>query len=684
MAEKVEIKISVDKKTGAIKVAGQELQSFGDKAQVAAAKTKAATSSLGGLTSAFGGLIAGASVVQFFRASTNAAIEQEDAVNKLNTALKIQGNFTQAASRELQEYASQLQATTRFGDETILGTQALLASFGIQGEELKKTTQATLDLATATGTDLNAAALLLAKAFKGETGSLSRYGIILDESTPKSEKFAAAVAEINKNFGGSAQADVKTFGGGLQQLKNQLGDIQEEIGIGLIPALRNIGSGTQDSLPFLTNFGLALSGIVGTAITGIKSVVDILAGAVDTAVTLVVGAADNIRLTISGLIDIIRALLSGNFDAAKAGVADLVRSVGESAQKTRADVGEAIGGIVEDSRKNNKALEETWAATFGRIAGARQEAATAANDAENQASENAKEKARERSEEEKRLALAYIELEQGKFAAARVAAEEEIAELQAKGQEKFTVLQEGVEREINLEMLKRLRLKKIDEEEAKFKAEAQKKLDAERKKTEEKALKRADEGFKATASLLDNIVELSGSKNKELNQVQKGFQIASAIRDTFVGANKALAQGGFFGFVMAASVVSAGLANVARIRAMKEGGRVGKPTLGLIGEGGEPETVVPDSKAEGFALGVLAGKGKGGAVGSEAGVGAPVNITFEGGINITIEATDLTDPERIREIATGLAEEVRSETEKGITLSRLLGDLAKANVNRAV
>ena len=45
----------------------------------------------------------------------------------------------------------------------------------------------------------------------------------------------------------------------------------------------------------------------------------------------------------------------------------------------------------------------------------------------------------------------------------------------------------------------------------------------------------------------------------------KALAVASAIIDTYVGANKAFAQGGTVGFVTAAAVIVAGLANVQKI-----------------------------------------------------------------------------------------------------------------------
>ena len=57
-----------------------------------------------------------------------AAQVQEDAVQDLNIALKSVGIFSQDASRDLQEFASQLQQNSRIGDEAILTNIGLLQS----------------------------------------------------------------------------------------------------------------------------------------------------------------------------------------------------------------------------------------------------------------------------------------------------------------------------------------------------------------------------------------------------------------------------------------------------------------------------------------------------------------------------------------------------------------------------
>jgi hypothetical protein len=71
----------------------------------------------------------------------------------------------------------------------------------------------------------------------------------------------------------------------------------------------------------------------------------------------------------------------------------------------------------------------------------------------------------------------------------------------------------------------------------------------------------------ATSGALNAIAGLLGENSK----VGKALAISSAVIDTYVGANKALAQGGFLGFVGAAAVIATGLANVKKIISTKPG-----------------------------------------------------------------------------------------------------------------
>jgi len=164
--------------------------------------------------------------------ATQAANVQEEAEVKLSVALRSVGKASRETLDGLKAHASALQNVTKFGDETIIGVQALLVQLGrlADTEQIERATEATLQFAAATGTDLQAAALLVAKAAQGQTASLSRYGLILREGIPPQEKFTELLSLMEKNFGGTAEALGATFQGRLQQSRNAFGDMQEQIG----------------------------------------------------------------------------------------------------------------------------------------------------------------------------------------------------------------------------------------------------------------------------------------------------------------------------------------------------------------------------------------------------------------------------------------------------------------------
>ena len=90
---------------------------------------------------------------------------------------------------------------------------------------------------------------------------------------------------------------------------------------------------------------------------------------------------------------------------------------------------------------------------------------------------------------------------------------------------------------------------------------------------------------------LGNIAGIVGQNSK----FGKAIAVVQAIQDTFAGANKALAQGGIFGFVGAAAVIAAGIANVKNITATQ----TPKPpaSLGARSTGGESTPSVPAATA---------------------------------------------------------------------------------------
>ena len=110
--------------------------------------------------------------------------------------------------------------------------------------------------------------------------------------------------------------------------------------------------------------------------------------------------------------------------------------------------------------------------------------------------------------------------------------------------------------------------------------------------TQEKLEKDLDEGKKSRMNkLMGDLVTIVGKNSK----FGKAIAIVQALQDTYAGANKALAQGGIFGFVGAAAVIAAGIRNVKQIA----GSKSPKPPAGLGARdtGGESTPSIPAATA---------------------------------------------------------------------------------------
>ena len=167
--------------------------------------------------------------------------EQELAEKKLEQALG-------RTSKGLLAQASALQRVTSFGDEAIISAQALIAAFVDDEEQIKAATAATLDLAAAKGMDLNAAADLVSKTLGSSTNSLSRYGIEVEGAVGSTERLDSLTKSIATTFGGQAKAQTDTYTGAMTQLSNIVGDLGEDIGSKLAPAVVKFAKGLSSLL----------------------------------------------------------------------------------------------------------------------------------------------------------------------------------------------------------------------------------------------------------------------------------------------------------------------------------------------------------------------------------------------------------------------------------------------------
>jgi hypothetical protein len=209
-------------------------------------------------------------VVKFAKESIALANIQLKAEAQLLTALKGRADVQQSLIKQ----AAGLQKITTFGDEQIIQAQSLIAAFVDEEEQIKELTRVSLDFAAAKGIDLGSAADLITKTFSSSTNALGRYGLQVEGAAGSQERLQNVTKALDGAFKGQAETLAKTGTGGIQQLQNVIGDVQEQIGMLLIPVLTDAANGLKGffenvDADTLRNLGKTIA-IVASGFAGMK------------------------------------------------------------------------------------------------------------------------------------------------------------------------------------------------------------------------------------------------------------------------------------------------------------------------------------------------------------------------------------------------------------------------------
>lgn len=228
---------------------------------------------IAGATAAIGALGAGLGY------ALSEAMEAEQGLAQLDAVLKSTGGAAGVTRDQAIGLADSLSEITRFSDDAILSGENLLLTFTGIGEDIFPQVVSTmLDMSTAMGQDLTSSATMLGKALNDPSQGLSaltRVGVVFtDEQKTMVEAMMAAgdvagaqaiiLAELQKEFGGSAEAAGATFGGQLDILKNSLSNVAESIGMSFLPLLKDLTAFvTANVLPWIQAVGEKFAFLLG-------------------------------------------------------------------------------------------------------------------------------------------------------------------------------------------------------------------------------------------------------------------------------------------------------------------------------------------------------------------------------------------------------------------------------------
>lgn len=195
-----------------------------------------------------------AQVIAFGKASVKAALDAQAQQQRLANLVKVTVGATDAQIQSLNDQAQALQEIGVVNKENITQTQSQLATFNLQIDTIKALTPAILDYVTAekgaaaSADEFKSMTNGLAQALNGNFASLTKVGFVLDDVTKKTikngteaERAAALVAVLDSTYKDFNKNLALTDAGQMQILANAADDAAENIGVGLIDALKTLG-----------------------------------------------------------------------------------------------------------------------------------------------------------------------------------------------------------------------------------------------------------------------------------------------------------------------------------------------------------------------------------------------------------------------------------------------------------
>lgn len=185
------------------------------------------------------GIFSVQSIVNFSQAAFNAFLDAEKAAEKLKFAIVDIGGQSEQAYNKLIKQSEELQAITVFGDDDIQNAQAALANYGLAADEIEALIPKLLDFATVAGTDLQGAVSQIGAGLEGAGREFKKFGIEVDAAKSRQENLNIILQGFTK-FAGSAANATNTVSGRLEQQRNIVNNLQEQIGEKLAPAFLKI------------------------------------------------------------------------------------------------------------------------------------------------------------------------------------------------------------------------------------------------------------------------------------------------------------------------------------------------------------------------------------------------------------------------------------------------------------
>lgn len=158
------------------------------------------------------------------------AAEAENMNKRLAMSMAAVGEYTEKSFLEINEWAGALEAATGTSDDAFKNLVALGIQQGMNTETARKAAEAALDLAAATGEDMNTAFRQMSMTLSGTAGKLEKMIPELRGLTKEQLENGDAIDIISKKYAGFAGNAANSFTGATARMNAQIGNVKEAFG----------------------------------------------------------------------------------------------------------------------------------------------------------------------------------------------------------------------------------------------------------------------------------------------------------------------------------------------------------------------------------------------------------------------------------------------------------------------
>lgn len=651
------ITIRVNKQTGELEVLKGQVTDTGKAIEGLGQSSLGSSEQLAGLAGSITKLASATAVLAFLKSAIQEAAAEQEALRILKAQMDALGLSFDANRGKIELWTAAMVESAHIEDDVAIGALGRTIQRVKDLDQAMKLVQLSQDISIATGKNFESTLDMLSRAAGGAQRGLmmmrQEFGAQLVGVTSNQE----ALNKLAATYGGAAanaKSATLSFGDIGRQLKDTAGTVFDDV----LPAFQS----------FVDVLGGPVMIVLRSVAAGVGQIFAMI-------MQEVASAAGGIRRLVEGVVEIVFNLFTGRLRAAKDAAVQLG---GDLLQMLKDDITKQ-GEIMASGDAKLKAI---WT---GQKAAAKQ---------------NLQEVSDFRAAETEKETQAVVEQMNRRLEELRRQEAIELADKMLMNEEKIAILERYAEAEIAIVTETKGKVSEEELKSAEKIAAIQDALALKKKQIEQAGLTNWKQGLNDWAKYnmdvnarvadigkqtFDGLANAFGQATAKMLTSGKGF--ASTFESLFKNlASQVIAQ--LTAMIIKAAVLSAitgGTGTLFGIKMMAEGGRVYNPTYALIGEGGEPESVVPDSKAQDFARGVLAGKGSGSRAMSSPGAGARPEaglggvVVNLGGVTINVGGSGVNE-EQIRQLVAALG----NESAEAITLALSMKNLSDRYEGRGV